>query len=165
MYEIGQYVIYRKDLCKVIDIKEKHHGNNDYYILNSMNDSSLKLDIPVEDKMGYLRSLITKEELEELLEKIPSIDVIQFDDKFTENDYKRIMTSGTHEDLIMIIKTAYSRIQDRIDDNKKINDKDKFYLEKAEQYLYSEFSIILGKSYEDTKQYIIDKVNGSVSNV
>lgn len=28
----------------------------------------------------------------------------------------------------------------------------------AEKYLYTEFSIVLGLSYEDTKKYVIDNV-------
>ena len=36
--------------------------------------------------------------------------------------------------------------------------KDQSYFELAEDYLYNEFSIVLNKSYDDTKQYIINKI-------
>ena len=60
--------------------------------------------------------------------------------------------------LIKIIKTAYLRNKDRIDNNKKIGEKDNNYFNLAERYLYTEFSIVLNKNFEDTKDYVIEKV-------
>ena len=69
------------------------------------------------------------------------------------------MQSGTHEDLIKIIKTSYLRNKERIDNNKKTTDKDNHYFNQAETYLYNEFSVVLNLSYEETKDYIINEVN------
>ena len=41
---------------------------------------------------------------------------------------------------------------------KKRSEKDTTYFNHAEKYLYTEFSVVLGKSYEDTKEYVISKV-------
>ena len=41
---------------------------------------------------------------------------------------------------------------------KKISDKDKIYFDKAEEYLYSELSIALNMTIDETKEYIISKV-------
>ena len=158
MYKVGQYVIYRKDLCKVVGIKEKHFKDMDYYILNSMDDTSLTLEVPVDNRSGFLRDLITKKDVENILEEIPNIEVIQSNDKFLENEYKQIMSSGNHEDLIKVIKTTHSRNKARLEANKKVSDKDNFYFNQAEKYLYNEFSVVLGLSFEDTKQYVIDNV-------
>ena len=43
--------------------------------------------------------------------------------------------------------------------------KDTNYFNQAEKYLYNEFSVVLGMSYDDTKQYVIDKVLESKNKV
>ena len=133
----------------------------DYYNLEPINDNSLKLDVPVNNK--YIRNIISREELDNIIDNIPNIDVIKCSDKYIENDYKSLMHSGRHEDLIKIIKTTYLRNKERIDNKKKVTDKDIMYFKKAEEYLYTEVSIVLGVSYEEAKMYVIDKVEKKVS--
>jgi len=158
MYNIGDYIVYRKDVCKVVGIKKNHFNNMDYYILEPMDDNSLRLDVPVDNRCGYLRDLVSKEDIDKIINNIPNIEVIGIRDKSIENVYKKLMTSGKHEDLIKIIKTTYLRNQERVENNRKVSDKDTNYFNQAEKYLYSEFSIVLDMSYEDTKQYVINKV-------
>lgn len=156
MYNIGDYIIYLKDVCKILDIKEKYMNNTDYYILSPINDKSLKLNIPINNKS--IRNLISKEEVNNIINNILNIEILEYDDKTIEFEYKKLLTSGTHEDLIKIIKTSYLRNKKRIDNKKKISDKDKNYFELAEKYLYTEFSIVLDMSFDDTREYVIDKV-------
>lgn len=158
MYKIGDYIVYRKDVCKVVDIKKNHFNNLDYYILEPIDDSSLRLDVPVDNRCGYLRNLVSKDDIDNIINNIPNIEIINIRDKTIENIYKNLMTSGNHEDLIKIIKTTYLRNQERIDSNRKVSDRDTNYFNQAEKCLYNEFSIVLGMSYEDTKQYVIDRV-------
>ena len=129
----------------------------DYYILMPITDKSLKIQIPMNSQL--IRELITKERVEEIINSIPSIEIIKTDSKSLENDYKQLMQSGTHEDLIRIIKTTYLRNKERIDNNKKTTDKDNYYFNQAELYLYNEFSVVLNMTYDETKEYIISKVN------
>lgn len=158
MYKENDYLVYGKDICQVEKIEEKKFNNEDYYLLRPVKNKSLKISAPISDKANKIRDLITKEEIEVLISKIPSIKTITTDDKFIESEYKKLLASGTHEDLIKIIKTTYLRNKSRLDNNKKIAEKDKTYFELAEEYLYNEFAIVLGKSYEETKEYIINEV-------
>ena len=156
MYNIGDYIIYSKDVCKILDIKENYINNMDYYILSPIDDNSLKLSIPIHNNL--IRKLISKEKVNEIINNILNIDIIINDDKTIENEYKRLLNTGNHEDLIKIIKTSYLRNKKRLDNKKKISDKDKTYFELAEKYLYTEFSIVLAMSFEETKNYIINSV-------
>lgn len=158
MKKVGDYIIYRKDVCKIIDIKKNHFNNMDYYLLIPVDDDSLHIDVPVDNRMGYLRNLISKEEVEYIIKKIPEVDVINSDEKKLEGEYKSLLSEGTHENLIKIIKTTYLRNKDRIDNKKKISDRDNHYFELAEKYLYNEFSVVLNMSYEETKEYVINQV-------
>lgn len=157
MYKVGEYIVYKKDVCKIIGIKEKYFNNNDYYTLIPIDDKTLHLEIPINNK--FLRDLIKQSDVEKIISKIPEIEIIKSDDKLLEHEYKSLINNGTHEDLIKIIKTTYLRNKERIDSKRKISDKDNHYFELAEKYLYNEFSIILNMDYEETKKYVIDMVN------
>jgi len=156
MFKVGEYLVYRKAVCQVKNIKEKD-GNN-YYQLVPIDDDSLKIEVPVEDKDNVLRSLISREELESLINKMPSIELIDCNDKMIELEYRNLLSTGNREDIIKVIKTAYLRNKSRVENKKKISEKDNNYLEKAEKLLYNEFSIVLNLSFDDTRQYIINKV-------
>lgn len=152
MKKIGDYIIYRRDVCKIIDYKKIN--NNDYYVLEPINDNSLRITIPIDNV--YIKELMNITELEELINNIPNIDIIEENDRNIENKYKELLDSGIHENLIRIIKTTYIRNKNRVDNKKKISERDKHYFDLAEHYLYSEIGILLNKNFEDTKKYIVD---------
>lgn len=162
MYKLDDYVVYRKDICRIESIKENYFNDEDYYILKSVTDPSLKINIPVSKSATLLRDLITKDELESIISEIPEIDMIKTSDKFIEHEYKELMNSGSHRDLIKIIKTTYLRNKERMENKKRIAEVDSTYFELAEKYLYNEFSIVLDLSFDDTKKYIIDKVEEQI---
>ena len=161
MFKIDSYVVYRKDVCKITNITNKY--NNLYYELSPINDNSLKIDVLTSNN-DSIRELISKEDIYKIINSIPSIKTIDLDNKYIENEYKELLKNSTHEDLISIIKTAYLRNNERIKQNKKLSDKDKNYFEKAEEYLYNEFSIVLNMNYDDTKKFVIDKVKELIEN-
>lgn len=144
------YIVYRKETCKII---EKEDG---YYRLVPINDTSIKYKVPVDS--NFLKKVITKEEIDRLLLEIPEINTIDLGEKQIEQEYKELMKSGTHEDLVKIIKTSYLRNQIRILNNKRISEIDDEYFKRAEKYLYEEIGIVLNLSFENTKEYIINKL-------
>ena len=156
MYKVNDLLVYKKDVCIVEEIKTKYIKDTDYYVLSPITDKSLKIQIPTTS--STIRNLISKKEIDKIIENIQNIEVIKNDTKKLENEYKELMQSGTHEDLIKIIKTTYLRNKERLDNNKKTTDKDNYYFNQAEAYLYNEFSVVLGLTYEETKAYLIDKV-------
>lgn len=159
MYKANDYVVYKKDVCKVREIRKNNMNGLDYYILVPIDDNSLIIDVPTDNKMGWIRDIISKEEAERLINNIPKISPLKnIDDKYIENTYKDLIYNGTQEDLIKIIKTAYLRNEERLNNKKKISDKDSNYFNKAEKYLYNELSIALNMSFDETKNYIISKV-------
>ena len=145
------YIVYNKKVCMIKEIK-----NNSTYILIPVDDQSLKIEIPISSPA--LRPLIDKEEVNKIIKEIPNIPIIEENDKLIEVQYKSLLKNGNYSDLISIIKTAYLRNKKRIKDRKKISEVDSHYFELAEKYLYTEFSIILNKSFDETKKYIEDCV-------
>lgn len=156
MYKINDYIIYKREVCKVINVLPKYFKNQDYYLLSPLSDSSLTIKVPIDN--DSIRNIITKKEVKKIITEIPNISPVNTNDKNLENIYKELLTSNTHENLIKIIKTTYLRNKERIDNNKKTTDKDTYYFNLAEKYLYEEFGIVLNKTFDEVKEYIINKV-------
>ena len=146
MYKVGDYLVYKKDVCKVLDIIDN------IYLLVPISDPSLKIKVSV-DSDG-IRELVSENELNKLISDIPSIDIINCDDKMIEYEYKQLLGNGCFEDLIKVIKTTYLRNKERLANKKKKNLKDSEYMEKAEKLLYPEVGIVLNLSFEETKNKI-----------
>ena len=159
MYKKNDYVVYKKDVCIVKEIKNNKINGKDYYILRPIDDESLIIDVPIDNKLGYLRDIISKEQANNLIKSIPNINpLININDKYIEKTYKDLLNCGTYEDLVKIIKTTYLRNNDRVIKHKKVSEKDSYYFNQAEKYLYNELSIALQMDFESTKNYIIKKV-------
>jgi CarD family transcriptional regulator len=164
MFNVGEYVICKRDLCKIKDIQDNYIMGKKYYILSPVDDESLIINIPFDNQNGLIRKVISKEMALNLIDQIPTIEVAESNDRLIESEYKALMNSNTFEDLIKIIKTSYLRNTTRIEAGKKVGDKDKEYFSKAEKYLYNEFAIALGMTYDDVKEYIIKEVNKLTNN-
>lgn len=159
MFKEGDFVVYRNRVCKIKNIKKNHLSGRDYYVMFPVDDESLIIDVPIDGSSEYLKEIITKKEALELIEKMPSIDVIDFDEKYIENEYKRLMSTGNREDLIKIIKTPYLINKSRKDLGRKTREKDSIYFEKAEKFLYNELALSLGMDFDETKKFIIEKLS------
>lgn len=134
MFKLNDYLVYQKNIYQIIGIKYKYLNNQDYYILNSVIDPSLTIKLPCNN--NSIRHIINKDEVKEIIKKIPKIDIIKLDDKLLEIEYKKLL-NGSLEDLIKIIKTTYLKNKERLDAKKKISDKDKTYFDKVELLLYT----------------------------
>lgn len=165
MKKIGDYIVYHRDVCKIVDIKEKHFNNNDYYSLEPVKDKSLRIDVPINNSEDYIRDLITEKEALKVIDEMKKIPILQTEEKNLENKYRELLDEGKPENLIQIIKTTYLRNKNRIDNKKRISEKDKRYFDLAEGYLYNEIGTVLNMDYDETKNYIIDKLTNNESDV
>ena len=157
MFDIGDFAVYKREVCKIVGIKEKYYKDMDYFSLELVFDSTLKIDVPKNSNL--LKCVLSKEEVEEIINRIPLIDYIDMNDKLLENEYKKLLHDGGYDGLIKIIKTTYIRNSDRLNNKKKVSEKDENYFNLAEKYLYNEFAVALGISPEEAKEYVINKVN------
>ena len=157
MFKVNDYVIYKRDVCIILE--EKIISNYEYFVLQSTIDDSLKINIPKNMSSKLLRHLNTKKDIEKLISKIKTIPLLDVNSKNIEEDYKRCLRDETLESLIAIIKTSYFRNQSSLAHNKKMTDKDKYYYALAEKFLYNEIAYIYNTTYEDAKKYVLDKLN------
>lgn len=158
MYKVGDKIVYKRNVCEIVDIKLNKFNNKECYYLEPVDDKSLKITVPL-DLEDSIRKIISKEEVDKIISNIPNIELIKnISDKNIELEYKKCLDDLSHENLIKVIKTSYLRNKARTDSKKKISDKDDMYFKMAEKLLYTEFSIVLNKNYEETKDYVVSKV-------
>jgi len=90
-------------------IEKNPKNGEEYYSLVPIEDETLSIKVPISNKIKNLRYPISKEEVDELIKKIPNIEPIKVHDKLLENTYRELMKTNKHEDLIRIVKTTYFR--------------------------------------------------------
>lgn len=159
MLSIGQNVVYRRSVCTVTDIIENYRDNKCYYKLTPFYESSLSIHTPVDCPEGLFKPLITKSEIEDLINKSVDIAPVDTSDRMLENVYKELFDTEKREDLIRVIKTARTRKEDQLSKGQRRCEKDRTYLRKAQQALYGEIAVVLGKPIDETREYILNRVS------
>lgn len=158
MYKVGDFVVYRRDVCKVVGLSKKYRNDEDYYKLAPTNDLTLTINTSTTDSEKLFRPVISKSDAEKLIAKIASIEIITSDEHLLEPIYKELVNSGSQEDLMKIIKTTCFRRDSHPINGKKCSEKNKIYFRMAEKMLYRELAVALNKTYDETKEYVISKL-------
>lgn len=164
MFEKGDYIVYgARGICQVMDITTADMDgvpeDKLYYVLYPCYEKESKIMTPVKENKTIMRGILSSDEAHQLIENIPSIEVIWIDDhKKREVLYKEALKTGKCQDLISVIKTLYLQKQDRLAQGKKTLTLDERYLKIAEESLYSELAISLGIPREDMVDYISERI-------
>lgn len=155
MYNIGDYVVYKREVCEITDIKVKYIKDKDYYCMRSIRDKTLGVSVPTDSNL--IRNILSKEEALNIINYIDNIDYNYNEDRF-DNECKELMKTDKIEDLIKIIKMSHKRCEDRINQGKKVGDRDNDFIKKCEDIFYIEMSLALSMSYDDVVEFIKGKV-------
>ena len=94
MKKIGEYVVYRKEVCEIKDGKENPVNHVMSYKLVPITDTSLTMNIPVDNE--FIRDLMTLEDINVLIGQIKDIPILLGEAKQLENEYKRVLNEGTN---------------------------------------------------------------------
>lgn len=109
-----------------------------------------------------MRLCLTKEEAWNLIKRIPEIPTAWINnEKMREQSYKDAIKANDPEALVAIIKMIYQRKQTRLAQGKKCTATDAKYFQTAENLLYVELGVVLGKPKQEICQTIIDYINQS----
>lgn len=157
MFKVGDTVVYRRDVCKLISIDKNYKDNEDYYVIAPVDETTLIIRLPI-SKSSIMRKVMSKEEIDELIKRIPSIATSEIDSHNHGSDYEKLYNKGDYTDIISIIKTAHQRQQETADKYKKINEYDKIYFRKAENFLYKEIAASLNMTTDEARQYVSSQI-------
>ena len=164
MFNIGDYIVQgRNGVCKVVDITHIDMSGADknqlYYTLVPMKSVESKIFYPVDSDRVVTRSVMSKEEVENVLSGIKDIEPMWIaNDRQREAKYKEAISSCDCQQLICIIKTLNERNKKRMAQGKRSTYIDDKYLKEAKQNLNYEFSVALGIETSDVEDYIKEKI-------
>lgn len=165
MFEVGDYVVHgNSGVCKVEAVQTMDGIGADkkrmYYTLIPLYAVGSKLFVPVDGKKVITRAVITKAEVEKLLEEWHDIETLWVEnDKKREDIYKEALRSCDCRQWVKLIKTSYERNQDRIRNGKKATTSDERYLHMAEENLFGEMAIPLQMSKGEAEEYFIAQIS------
>ena len=103
---------------------------------------------------GIIREVSTKEELSELMERMPYIQTLQAPNgKVRRELYELSMKKYDDVEWVKVIKSVYLRMEDR-----RYEDFEPGYMEKAKQFLYGEIAVRFEIPYEEVEQFVNDTI-------
>lgn len=167
MFEVGDYIVCGNNgICTIESISTIDIPDVDpdrlYYILQPVYAKSSVVYIPVDNEKIVMRKVLTKDQVNELIDHIPEIEtIVELNDKLREEKFKECMKHYACEDWIKVIKTLYLRRQERLEKGQKVTATDARYLKSAEDNLYCEFAMALGIEKQEVEAYIEKCIDGS----
>ena len=166
-YEIGDLVSKPvTGICKIEDIlyltPQDERNKKLYYLIKPVEDEKEKIYIPVSNSDSRLRLCLTKDEAWNLIERIPEIPTAWINnEKLREQNYKEAVKANDPETLVAIIKMIYQRKEKRLAQGKKCTATDARYFQIAENLLYMELGVALGKPKQEVCRTIIDYITNN----
>lgn len=166
-YEIGDLVSKPvTGICKIKDIlylnPQDERNNKLYYLMKPIEDEKEKIYVPVSNADSRLRLCMTKKMAWSLIKRIPEIPTAWVNnEKMREQNYKEAVKANEPEALVSIIKMIYQRNQKRLAQGKKCTATDARYFQTAENLLYMELGVALGKPKQEICETIIEYINQS----
>lgn len=101
-------------------------------------------------KVGIIREISTKEELTELMERMPYIQTIQAPNgKVRKELYELSMKKYDDVEWVKIIKSVYLRMEDR-----RYDDFETEYMKKAKKFLYQEMALRFLLPFDEIEHFI-----------
>lgn len=102
----------------------------------------------------FIREISTKEELEELIERIPYIQTIQAPNtKARKELYDLSMKKYEDVEWVKVVKSVYLRMEDR-----RYDDFEPGYMEKAKQFLYGEIAVCFQIPFDEAEDFVKDNI-------
>lgn len=171
MYKVGEFIVYGNEgVCEVEDISNLNipgiNKKKSYYTLKPMHENG-KIFAPIDTNV-FMRPIITYDEIQEIIEKIPFIKEADYDNKNTrllQEYYKNLL--NTHEciDLLTVIANINDKKINSMKSGKKLGQIDEKFMKIAKNLLEDEFSLVLGIPKEEVENYIQDRVDKSIANI
>lgn len=170
MFEKGEMVFYKNiGVCEVEDITSLDFAmdtNQKYYVMRSVFKNGINY-LPVDGDVENIRTIMSKEEAEELINKIPEIDVDAILDlpiKEMTEYYEEKINTGNPEDILELLLSIDKKKEFLADEKKKFGAIDDNYLKKSMDMLFEELAAALGLPKDKIFPYIKEKTGYTFTN-
>lgn len=165
MYQTGDMIVYGSTgVCKVEEITTPDFEKDKsklYYALAPVYQDGI-IYTPVDTKT-FMRPVITKEEANALIDKIPSMEVEAYHNKALrelEEHYNTFLKSHDCGDLLELGRSIYIKKQELLRQHRKFGAVDERYMKRADDLLFGELAVALEIDKNQVEDYIAERVNG-----
>ena len=164
MFQVGDYLVHEgAGVCQVAEICDMELSGRGsmrtYYVLEPLGDKGGRTITPVNSEKVRMRPVMSKEEIEALIQDIPEVDCIQENnDKLRAIKYREALGSFEAKGLLEIIKTVYIGKQRRLRSGKKALSGDEKYIQIAEKKLYDEIAFVYSENTDDVKAWVTGEI-------
>lgn len=169
MFDINQIVVKKDTGVYLIVGKENIDlglGLQEYLVLKPYfrtNKGSTYL--PSDKADEFLRYLISKEEAEDVIKSIPSLERFWINDpKQRKNEFDRLAKTGDLKNYCLVIKSIYLQAEDLRQNRKMLSTNDRNIYDKLKNAINEEMSLVLDMKLEDVEPHIISIVNEEEKN-
>lgn len=163
MFAVDDYVVFGTNgVCKITNIGPMEisgiESDKLFYTLVPLLRPDAKNYTPVDNDRVVIRGIIDEPTATSLIAGIDNIEILSPEiEKKIDLMYKDCLHSCRCEELLKIIKTVYVRKKERSLSGKKVTSTDERYLKAAEDSLYCELALVLGRDRNELKKYIADR--------
>lgn len=165
MFKKGDVVVYGKNgICSVDDVKEMDFAGEKgmYYVLKpkSSHGSTVYVPLSKENLVSKLRSVMTKNEIDMLIESTRNDEIKWSDSKNERHEkFNEIVLGGNSRELLLLVSCLYLKKQERESMGKHLSSTDEGILKVAERLIEEEFSMALECTPGEVSQYISNKLS------
>ncbi len=160
MFRVNDYVFYGSGgICKITDIQTAPlagmPADRRYYIMQSLADKNGVIYVPVDSEGVFLRSLLTRDQAEQLIDEMEMVERLEeSDNKLLRAKYTELMRLHDPREWVRIIKT----VRYRIEHAPRVSETERTVAENAKRFLHTELSLALDIPEQDIENHILARV-------
>ena len=165
--KINQTVIHIPEgVCTVTETIERDLsslGKKKYFGLVPVYGRGTKIYLPDDGNTSKIRELPEASDLEDLIERLPSMDSVWVEnEKERQQSFTQILSRCETEEMMRLILTLRRKRKEKESTGKKFHSADDRVLKEAERIMHGEIGYILGLHPQDVPNYIHTKIGDVV---
>ncbi len=164
MFNVGDRIVYGAEgVFFVSDLASSPLDKNDtriFYVLRPLfGRADSLIYTPAEGSKISMRAVMTKEEADMLLERLPEIGEVTVErEKNRRECYRDAMKDALAENYIRIIRSVLRRRGEFLRQKKRLPEADVEYEKRAKNCLYGELSVALELPFEQIEALVSEKM-------
>lgn len=164
MFAIGDKIVYGAEGVYVVagyseSPVDKKDTRKFYVLTPTYGPEGNLIYTPVDNDRVMMRPIMTREEAEAFIERMPQIGVITVEkEKYRRERYREVMKNAGGDEYVSIIKTVYLRRVEFLKQKKRLPESDTEYERKAKFCLLGELSSALDIPLAEVEQFITERI-------
>ena len=160
MFKVGDCVRYAQSgVCRIEEIRLMNLGGEEreYFVLAPLFRSGTVVYVPCgnQELVSRMLPLLTPEQVHEVLEAVIEKEPEWNRDFRSRSDgAKKALISGDRTDALFLIKNIYAHKSALVGEGKYVHTTDDYFLRDAEELIFYEFSLVLGKQYQEIAEMV-----------